>query len=642
MISKKSKTCLVTIVLSLLIFEMVPLTVSSPALGGVIVMGSKTVNFHFDTPQIEYVDDQVYVRVNGTDLNMILENMPVLPTKLHLETFSLGTTVYVVLSSYSTVKTINLTGPLCQPTSSPVDSILQYQPTTVSLESESLVEPYPSQWFSYHEGQGIYEGERQQFLSLRAYPVRYYPTSNQLAYVEDITLKIYYSYPYSLDESDAVYDLLIISPDEFSTALQPLVDHKNSLGVRTRLVTLGDIYDQMFWHGRDEAEKIKYFIKQSIDEWGISSVLLVGGMKGQSYRWHLPVRYSHVVPWDEQEYAEPQFISDLYYADIYDSNGAFSSWDPNDNDVFAEWTGGIQENIDYYPDVYLGRLACRNLREVRIMVDKIITYESTSADPSWFNNFLVVAGDSYGDTCGFNEGELIGDEAIDLMPDFTPVTVYASDDDINRQTVNDALNPGAGFAYFCGHGSPRGWNTHYPPDGNNWTTGYDIEDMVFLRNQYKLPVTVVGGCHNAQFNVTLANFIHGLLTQRLQYFSVKAPIGAYWYNEWVPNSWAWMLTSKQGGGAIATIANTGLGTHGENDWDQNDVADYLEVLDGWLELRFLEKYGVDHQHNLGMNHGDTLTEYLHRFLGNNERMDVKMVQQWELFGDPSLQIGGYS
>jgi len=97
----------------------------------------------------------------------------------------------------------------------------------------------------------------------------------------------------------------------------------------------------------------------------------------------------------------------------------------------------------------------------------------------------------------------------------------------------------------------------------------------------------------------------------------------------------------QDGGAIATISNTGLGTHGEDDSDNNSIADYLEVLDGWLELKFLQLYGENNFDCLGENHGDSLSGYLNRFLGDNAKMDVKMVQQWELFGDPSLKIGGY-
>ena len=230
-----------------------------------------------------------------------------------------------------------------------------------------------------------------------------------------------------------------------------------------------------------------------------------------------------------------------------------------------------------------------------------------------------------------------------MAPDLDPVKVYAREDnDINRRTVNKAMNAGGSFAYFCGHGSPNSWSTHFPPDGKNWTTGYLNRDMTFLINGKKLPVAFVGGCHNGQFDVTFWNFIKNMITNPIQYLRWWGEgYGAFWNGEWAPNCWAWWLTSKPGGGAIATIANTGLGTHGFGDQDNNSVADYMEVLDGWMELRFLELYGTEGKDILGENHGDTMTGYLHRFLGDDARMDVKMVQQWELFGDPSLKIGGY-
>jgi len=301
--------------------------------------------------------------------------------------------------------------------------------------------------------------------------------------------------------------------------------------------------------------------------------------------------------------------------------------------------------MDLYPDVYLGRLACRSTSEVRTMVNKIIKYEKTKCDDSWFKNLILVAGDSYNDTNHFNEGELISEDAIEKMPDFNPVKVYSSSEqDINRRTVNKAMNHGGGFAYFCGHGSAASWSTHFPPNGTKWTTGYQIQDMMLLRNRHKLPVTIVGGCHNGQFDVTMRNILKGICEEGfLGYFSSKpGNAGGFWYKQWIPNCWAWWLTSKVGGGAIACIANTGLGTHGDGDADNNSIADYLEVLDGWLELRFLELYGTEGYDILGENHGDTMSEYLNRFLGDEAKMDVKMVQQWELFGDPSLKIGGYS
>jgi hypothetical protein len=158
-----------------------------------------------------------------------------------------------------------------------------------------------------------------------------------------------------------------------------------------------------------------------------------------------------------------------------------------------------------------------------------------------------------------------------------------------------------------------------------------------LKNGEKLPIIVVGGCCNAKFDVSiLKNIKSGLQNQGISYFWTK-----FIRSGKFGRCWAWKLTVKRSGGGIATIANTGLGTHGREDTDNNGITDHNEVLDGWMELRFFELYGQENKDILGENHGQTITEYLHRFLGNIDKMDVKMAQQWELFGDPSLKIGGY-
>ncbi|MCK5112620.1 MAG: hypothetical protein KAQ84_03675 [Thermoplasmatales archaeon] len=605
---------------------------------------SITLEFFFSYPTVVVDGENIWVYVNESDLNMMIPDQPILPVNLTVLEFEFGTEIIAVEYEHSTPEIINLTGKLACASKPIYDDMLDY--SSKNIMETSVYEnpdPFPSDWISHHTGGGLSHGEHRTFLVNRVYPVRYYPDDNQLRFIQNITVNISYIEPVEpILEDINVYDMLILAPSKFKRYLQPLVCYKNTMGVKTRLVELKEVYERMFWYGRDEAEKIKYFIKNAVEYWGVTHVLLVGGIRGQTSSWNMPVRYSHVVPPEEQEYAEQSFISDLYYADIYDGSGAFSSWDSNHDNIFAVWNETYRDEMDLYPDVYLGRLPCRNVREVKIMVKKIINYEKDKCDDAWFKNLLLVAGDSYNDFNQFNEGELISEKAIEYMPGFTPVKVYASQQDINRRTVNKAMNKGSGFAYFCGHGNPKSWTTHFPPNGSEWVTGYELRDMMFLRNRGKLPIVVVGGCHNGQFDVTLRNIIKGILEDGLHYFSIKpGNIGEFWYSEWVPNCWAWWLTSKIGGGAIATISNTGLGTHGEDDSDNNSIADYLEVLDGWLELRFLQLYGEENYDILGENHGETLTGYLQRFLGNEAKMDVKMVQQWELFGDPSLKIGGY-
>jgi hypothetical protein len=209
---------------------------------------------------------------------------------------------------------------------------------------------------------------------------------------------------------------VIISPSKFSTELQSLVEHKNTFGVKTVLKTTESIYQQ--YTGIDEPEQIKKFIKYAIETWGIKYVMLVGGLKSIFYAkpkddvnhgssgWHLPVRYSNF-QWDgAASYnftsGEPGYICDLYYADIYKEGGVFDNWDSNNNGVFAEWSGDLRDDLDLYPDVALGRLACRNNREVKDVVTKIINYEKQPADPSWFKRMIAISGDGFLDQEDWN------------------------------------------------------------------------------------------------------------------------------------------------------------------------------------------------------------------------------------------------
>ena len=600
-------------------------------------------SFTFSFPEIVPYENNYVIRVAETDLNRMDPGNPVLPVNLSVFELEFGSQIidvnYIHTSPWIYTLPSNLVFGLPPGIDSGIIPISKPYTTTNDYEESDF---YPDDWVSYQTGGGLSNNLHKTLLSFRVYPVRYQEATRQLQFIQQIQVNISYKEPENpLLPNYSSYDLLIIAPPEFIRYLQPLVDHKIDHGVNTRLASLNEVYEKMYWQGRDNAEKIKYYIKSSVENWGVKYVLLVGGIKGQSTEWNLPARYSHVVPPEEQEYPEASFVSDLYFADIYDGSGEFSSWDSNGDNLFAEWSGTFKDDMDVYPDVYLGRLPCRNVAEVKIMVDKIINYEkSPSKDKQWFKNLLLVGGDSYVEEAQINEGELICDEASLKMPGFTPVEVYATQNDINGQTVNNAMNQGSGFAYFCGHGSDVSWNTHFfPANDSNLCSGYTVIDMIFLKNKYKLPVTIVGGCHNGQFDISIMKSItKGLDKKGLKYF---LPSSRFWYDGWAPNCWAWWLTRKLGGGAIATIANTGLGTHGEGDVDNNSVADYLEVLDGWMELRFLELYGEYNNDILGGNHGQTITEYLNRFIGNEAKMDVKMVQQWELFGDPSLKIGGY-
>ena len=280
----------------------------------------------------------------------------------------------------------------------------------------AMTTPYPETWFTTSVGVGLNkENEHVTFVNVHYYPIRYTPATGILHIASAADISVSYTSPtYNPFPTNTEYDLVIIAPASFEKALQPLIEHKNSYGMMTTLKTTEDIYNE--FTGVDKPEKIKYFIKDAIETWGVEYVLLVGGLKNMffakprdnvnegSRAWHVPVRYTNL--YDNPKFPlnaestlhDPGVISDLYYADIYEEGGNFSSWDPNGDGVFAAWGKPGVENdtgVDLYPDVAVGRLACVSVAEVQTLVKKIITYETTTYGQEWFNKIVAISGDGF-------------------------------------------------------------------------------------------------------------------------------------------------------------------------------------------------------------------------------------------------------
>ncbi len=523
---------------------------------------------------------------------------------------------------------------------------------------------YPLQWMTYVTGGGLNQsGSRVTFLTVRVFPLRYCSGTDTLLYFNSCQISISYMQPTQSPFSSIVTnDLVIICPRQFIRPLERLADHKNSLGICTKIVTLDEIYNQ--YSGFDRPEQIKYFIKDAVENWGTSYVLLVGGLKSHlvgkprdnintgTRDWYVPVRYSNI--WDLGSVYDPGFISDLYYADIYDGSGQFCSWDSWNDGVYGGWANPATigdpfyptDEIDFYPDIYLGRLPCRNIFEVRTMVRKIIAYEMKSADQTWFNKMVVVGGDPYDDQgTNYAEGELIGEKALSYMSGFEQLKLFASYRNTNPEltpithNIVREINKGCGFLFFDGHGGPSWWNTFWLGEfealiKNGGITVYQFPQ---LQNWRALPVCIIGGCHINQFNVSLMLTMSDWRNAHFMW-SNGAPI---------PECWGWSLTVKPTGGTIATIGNTALGYEaggevGDLDGDTLNEPDCVEALCGYLETQFFKQYGKNHIDILGKLWCNALREYLQIYPGMENLSDAKTIEQWVLFGDPSLRIGGYS
>ena len=414
------------------------------------------------------------------------------------------------------------------------------------------------------------------------------------------------------------FDMIIIAPSYYNSTLEDFVEHKNNHNIITKFASLEDIYAGTYFsvQGRNDQEKIKYFIKNAIENWEITYVLFVGSSD------QIPIRLCFNFD-NYSKYPEYSFISELYYADIYDAEHNFSTWDSDEDGVFGEWVGDVAEDkpIDLKPDVCLGRLACENKQEALAMAKKIINYEKNQADSSWFKKMIVVGGDTYAQFEGY-EGEIYNQMALDAMAGFEPVKLWSSTKTLTKygKSIVKAINNGAGFIYFSGHGNKRLWQTNYP--NGSWVGRFAPINMLFLFNKNKLPVCVVEGCHNSEF-ITNSD-------SRFSPLSIQTKI---------QGCWSWVLTIKKTGGSIATIGPTGLCWYG---------AEYAGGGTNWLSVQFFKEYSNDTE-ILGELWKNAITLFLNNYVinwetpaGGASSLNAKTVQEWVLLGDPSLKIGGYS
>jgi hypothetical protein len=492
--------------------------------------------------------------------------------------------------------------------------------------------------FTYHSGAGRGEKGIETFLSVHLFPVWYDVSGHVISCAESASITVSYRVlpPKSAPTED--YQLVVVTHPKFVSALSPLVAHKIAKGLSTKVVTMEQICNGTFFpeQGRDCAEELKYFIKGAVENWNTKYVLLVGGRCGgvKEEKWWVPVRYSTL---DDDSDFEASYLTDLYFEDLYNASGAFQTWDTDNNGVFAQWDNQSKDILDMYPDVFVGRLPCTSVAEVKTMVEKITTYENTAAGSDWFNRFIGVAGDTYpveGDPVF--EGEVATNYSFNCLKPFgfTANFIWTSlGTFVDKKDVIAAMNEGAGFVHFSGHGNPAVWSTHMPYN-DSFVDGPKVWDMRKLRNGEKLPVVIVGGCHNAQFNTSLANIMSGVLKDGLKYFKSTRPFGEFWYNEWVPRCWAWGMAVQKQGGCIGIIANSGLGYGQQGITTWNHSGRYLE----WL---FFKSYTDGHK-MLGETHAYDLLYYMYDWAPMADPVDCKIVQEWALLGDPSLMIGGYA
>jgi hypothetical protein len=556
-------------------------------------------SFIFSDPNIQEGDQYISLNIEEANSYLMEPGKPVLPIYTEIFKFQFGTKIEKVECTPSQInqKVISRkVQPLPEPVLLSNNAVEKNAFEDLIIKDNAVynsMDFFPYKWYDYRIGCGLEGSSHVVFLTVKFYPIRYSPGKDMIQYTNMVDIKIEYNEPTQPVVFTEEHDMVIITPSEFSQKFQTFIDYKTDCSIDTKLVTLDEIYNGEYFpvQGRDDQEKIKYFIKDAIEGWGITYVLLAGGAN------KVPVRMAYV-----QDGMEESTISDLYYADIYDANGDFCSWDSNGNDFFGEYAYLGTDTVDLYPDVCLGRLNFRDLNEISSVLDKIITYESTGAYmEDWFSNFVVCGGDTFSDGSNVNEGEYLNQNAIDIMDGFIPKKIWVSNGKLKFAiNVDSAIENGTGFLYITGHGTFENWATHPHNDFDTWwpigTYLYSRVDI--LNNGEKLPIVVIGGCSNCQFSED--------------------------------HCFGWSWVKNPDGGGIASYGNSALG------WGIPGSG-CTTGLTGGMELSNFKAYKIQNAKTTGELWVKALNNYLNEF-GVSYSLGYKTVEEWTSFTDPSLYI----
>ncbi|MDI6839590.1 MAG: C25 family cysteine peptidase [bacterium] len=379
---------------------------------------------------------------------------------------------------------------------------------------------YPVQWIPKEKKLKLY---RRIDISIKLDPISQPTVKNRPKEIETLIKSVVVNsddltnltHTKLIDEfTQSIYEYLIITSDALKSAFEPLRDWKAEKGVPATIRTTEWISAN--YNGRDLAEKIRNFIITAQDS-GLVWVLLGGDVD------IVPARIAYAMTCGAGFMPnEDSLYADLYYSDLD------GDWDANGNGVFGE----VADNIDLYPDVFVGRAPVRNATQVQVFVNKVLNYER-NPPADYLKNALFFAEILWHDP--YTDGGIGKNMIGELFPsEFNIQKLYQSLGNENPNSVITAMNEGKNLLNHAGHG----W-IYLMGVGNGYLTDSDIDGLTNGNKQ-------------------------GIL------YSIGCWVGAFDYDciaeHWVRNP---------NGGGVACIVNSryGWGSPGNPGYGYSDIFD---------------------------------------------------------------------
>jgi len=405
----------------------------------------------------------------------------------------------------------------------------KYEPNR-EIKSIQLPSSYPKSIYSIL-GSSSYQGF--EYINIRFTPFTYYEKNQSLTYHKKITFQLKYTIlqeqnlienntgqaviPHIFDNreemqdtnisspsfSQVSYEYLFITPDYLVESIQFLRYWREIKGHSTKIVTTSWIYE--FYNGNDEAEKIKNFLIEKYEEWGIQYVLFIGSSSLIPMRNCYPDANNHAY--------SGRIPTDYYYADLT------GEWDKDGDGYYGEKN---DDDPDFLADVHIGRIPFDVPWTVEHICQKIIEFEQT--DENWKKQALLIGAlltlqnedhSGYAKTDGAYLMERLSAHVLSPAS-FESTTLYernglspsifSSDYALTRNNVINEYEKGYGFVNWNGHGSSTATYRLYweEDDGDGVPEHSEIASPFFIQtgeldklNDDKPAIVFSCSCENA-------------------------------------------------------------------------------------------------------------------------------------------------
>jgi hypothetical protein len=203
---------------------------------------------------------------------------------------------------------------------------------------------------------------------------------------------------------------------------------------------------------------------------------------------------------------------DLYFADMD------GDWNQDNDSYWGETT----DDVDLYPDVYVGRLPGNTGEQAAVGIHKVLTYEGCYGLPADYQlEMLFLAEYADAQTDGAIAKNMIDNESVPAR--FDPITkLYESSGNLNKTSAMNALNAGMGIINHDGHGNS---STLSIGPGALHT-----EDMMALTNAPRYSVFYTLACTPGNFDNMTGFFGKGFLqaADGGGFFIGNSRYGWYW------------------------------------------------------------------------------------------------------------------